>query len=62
MITVREVHGRSLEEEPTAPAGQRNRFRRKPDRTIDICLSCPEKVCKKGECERVRRKKCSTEK
>ena len=56
MITVREVHGRSLEEEPTAPAGQRNRFRRKPDRTINICLSCPEKVCK-GECERIRRRK-----
>lgn len=56
MITVREVHGRRLEEEPTAPAGQRNRFRRKPDRTIDICLTCPEKACN-GACERVRRKK-----
>ena len=34
----------------------RSRYRPRPDRTIDICLSCPEKVCK-GECERIRRKK-----
>lgn len=40
----------------------RSRYRPRPDRTIDICLTCPEKVCKKGECERIRRKECSTEK
>ena len=40
----------------------RSRYRPRTDRTIDIYLTCPEKVCKKGECERIRRKKCSTEK
>ena len=39
----------------------RSRYRPRTDRTIDICLTCPEKACN-GACERIRRKKCSTEK
>jgi len=44
--------GHRIEEVPTP--GQRGQ-KRKPDRTIDICLNCPMQKCK-GECDRVRRK------
>lgn len=41
-----------IEEAPTP--GHRGSSK-KPDRTIDVCLSCPYKYCR-GECDRVRRK------